>query len=218
MLRRLLLLVTLCLGGPAAAETHQVLPFDQAPQNPAFQQYRDVLLESVRARDLEAVLRAAAPDILLSFGGDEGRQTLRQMLEGTWLLEAEHYWRELEEILANGGGFDQEGGFNAPYWFAAEPPLPDDADWYNLLYVIGDKVRLRAGPGTDHPVLASLSYELVFLEQYREGALWIQIRRQDGQSGWMHADYLRSPIGYRAGFSQVEGSGDWLMQYFLAGD
>lgn len=224
MLRRLLTCLLLCLAPlPAAGQGLQLLPFDEAGLDSDFERFRDELLAAAERRDVDAVVAAAAPEILLSFGEDMGPETLRLWLTGGGPSEEEPMWQELVDVLSHGGGFDQQGGFSAPYWFAATPPLPDDTDWYSLLYVIGEKVRMRAGPGTGHQVLGQVSYEVVFADDPQqtwatdaEGREWLYVRTTDGRKGWIREDFLRSAFGYRAGFERQDGR--WRMTYFLAGD
>ncbi len=225
MLRLLVccLALLLCGAAPAGAEGLQLRPFDEAGKDPRLRAFRDALLVAVKQRDLENVVQSAAPDILLSFGEDTGPETLRSWLSGADRDRAEQLWRDLEEVLSHGGGFDQQGGFSAPYWFAAVPALPEDTDWYAVVYVIGDKVRLRAGPGTEFAVRATLSYEVVMTDDPNEilatgkdGMDWYKVRTLDKRQGWIRGDFLRGPYGYRAGF-ELRG-GQWMMTYFLAGD
>lgn len=213
----------LLLAQPGAASDAKLLPFDEAPQNPEFLAWRDALIAAVKRRDAEAVAAFAAPKILLSFGEDEGPETLVAWLNGSADWQGEAYWRELEEVLTHGGAFNQQGGFDAPYWFAAEPALPAEVDWMTVFYIIGDKVRLRAGPGTNHKVLAELSYDIVVadnpehtLEDDADGRPWLYVRTFDGLEGWVALRYLRNGYSYRAGFEQQDGR--WAMTYFLAGD
>lgn len=45
--------------------------------------------------------------------------------------------------------------------------------------------QLRAGPGTDHPVLIKLDKGVPFKVLKREGR-WIQLEHADGDKGWVH--------------------------------
>ena len=80
ILRRVAFFATVIVGAvlfiAAAAQGAnrlQVAPVDEAAQNAEFAAYRDALLQAVVARDIDAILDAAAPDIHLSFGGGSGR-------------------------------------------------------------------------------------------------------------------------------------------------
>lgn len=126
MPRLLLSLLLLFAGLPAPAAALQLLPFDEAAENPAFKQLRDALLDAARRRDLERLLAATAPDVQLGFGSESGVEQLRRSLAAE---DGALLWAELEDALAHGGAFNRQGGFDAPYWFAAELPLPDDTDW-----------------------------------------------------------------------------------------
>lgn len=218
------LLLLVFLAPQARAEGTPFKPFDEAGQDPAFQAFRDDLLAAVKRRDLEAVVHVAAADILLSYGEDTGPERLREWLAGqSSEVDAAYLWGQLEDVLAHGGGWDQQGGFGAPYWFAGTPQLPDDTDWYEVLYVVGEKVRMRAGAGTDKAVLGTASYEVVFAddpdhvwETDGEGKEWLYVRTTDNRKGWIRGDFLRGPFGYRAGFEQRDGR--WKLTYFLAGD
>lgn len=67
-----------------------------------------------------------------------------------------------------------------------EPAAPVD-----LRYVSGNRVNLRAGPGTQHAVLATLprGTATAFIEANDDG--WVKIRMQDSdQVGWMAARLL----------------------------
>lgn len=46
-------------------------------------------------------------------------------------------------------------------------------------------VQLRAGPGTDHAVLAKLDKGVPFKVLKREGR-WIHVEHADGDKGWIH--------------------------------
>jgi len=143
----------------AAQERVQIQPFDEGPRDKTFDAYRAALLQAVVTRDIDAVLRATSPNIDLSFGGDAGRQQLRDNLTvGPETLSEEYrhlapemreeYWAELEAVLRLGGKFQDEGtGFAAPYTFVADlPPSADQVDAFKLYFVVGSGVALRDRP------------------------------------------------------------------------
>lgn len=207
----------------AAAESVRVPPFDQAGQQPDLKVFRDGLLDAVKARDIEAVVAAASEDILLSFGGDEGPARFRDFLSGKEEWAGEGYWKDLEKALSLGGAFDQGGGFSAPYYYADVTELPEEVDYFTVFYCIGDKVRVRSGPSTNDAVIGQLSYDIVVADDPDNvaatdstGRDWFYVRTFDGLKGWVAADFLGSPYGYRAGFEKRDGR--WMMTFFLAGD
>lgn len=222
---RALLVVLMLLVAPltAWAQSIQVKPFDQAEQNPEFKAFRDALLASVKARDLEAVVAAAAPDIDLSFGGDSGPERFRDFLSGKEEWAGESYWRDLEAVLSLGGAFFEDGTFAAPYVYTDTTQLPEEVDYFTVFYCTGDKVRMRANPSTDAAVIGQLSYDIVVADDPDQiaatdasGRDWFYVRTFDGRKGWVAAQFLRSPYQYRAGFAQRDGQ--WMMTFFLAGD
>ena len=50
-------------------------------------------------------------------------------------------------------------------------------------------LRLRSGPSSDDDIITQLTPREA-VELLQRGEEWSQIRRQDGQSGWAHNDYL----------------------------
>lgn len=207
----------------AAAESVRVVPFDQADQQLDFKVFRDALLEAVKARDIEAVAAAAAETIEISFGGDAGRATFRDYLAGKIEGIGPEYWAELERVLTLGGAFGEDGLFVAPYYYADTAPLPEEVDFFTVFYCTGDKVRVRAGPSTNDAVIGQLSYDVVVADDPDKvaasdasGRDWFYVRTFEGLKGWVAADFLGSPAGYRAGFQKLDGK--WQMIFFVAGD
>jgi len=203
---------------PAAA-ADLTLPFtDEAAQDATFLAYRDRLTAAVAARDAGAVADMADSEILMSFGGDGGRDTFRSWLtDGPWggAEPAEDFWRELETVLALGGRFDGPEMFSAPYYWSAE--LPESLDPYATHIVMADGTPVLSAPAADAKVLARLPVGAV-VETVADD--WDQpfhrIRRADGGEGYMAAADLRSLIDYRAIFER--GKGGWRMTIFVAGD
>lgn len=146
-----LLLAFVVLAAPVRAEHLTWPPFDDAAADPSFKAYRDKLLAAVEQRNVNAVVAMAAPEIMLSFGGDSGRAELKSYLTGH---DNAFFWDTLERVLKEGGAF-QEGEFIAPWTFLYEPP--ETLDVYSLAIVAGKNVRLRKAPSTEAPVIRALS-------------------------------------------------------------
>jgi hypothetical protein len=199
---------------PAATSTApavngpKLMPVDDAPQDPALVAYRNQLLEAVRRRDAAAVVALVDPKIRTSFGDGGGADELRKTLEKEGVLD------DLELVLSRGGTFQGEGearSFWAPYVYSA---WPDAHDAFQSLAVIEDNVPLRETRDASSPVVATLAYDIVTLVMSENEVR--QVKTADGKVGWVDARYVRSPVGYRAGFNKVQGQ--WRMNAFVAGD
>lgn len=215
-----LLLALFAMGAAAHAEHLTFPPFDDAGKDPSLKAYRDQLLAAVEQRNLEAVLAMSAPEVMVSFGGEAGREALRGYLTGH---DNEFLWETLERILQEGGGF-QEGEFVAPWTYLYEPP--ETMDVYGVAIVAGKNVRLRKSPSTEAPVVRALSYEVVEMPPYdpnrqdtvtdATGREWKLMRTTHGEEGWIASSYLRFLYDFRAGFAKTPQG--WQMTFFVAGD
>jgi hypothetical protein len=45
---------------------------------------------------------------------------------------------------------------------------------------------------------------------------WLMVETLGGKKGYVKAEFVRSPVSYRAGFNKVNGK--WKLRLFLAGD
>ncbi len=204
----------------SSANAGKLYPVDEAGKDRSFQVFRESLLKAVQNRDLDFVLSIIAPDIINSFGGDDGKENFVKIWEPD--KPDSKIWRTLENILTLGGNFSPDRKeFWAPYVFAA---FPDDADASSYLAIVGGNVNVRAQPRLNAPVLTKLSYDLVkklgnlpVAEKTPEGQRrWIKIATPQTRSGYVAAQYTRSPLDYRAGFKKINGR--WLMVALVAGD
>ena len=211
---------------------YQALPTDEASQDPALLAFRDRLLDAVERRDIDAVIVMAAPNIHLSYGGDHGRDTLRALLLGIedmpW--SGEVYWQELETALALGGAIRQFGEdrgpvFCAPYTFFAD--VAPEMDPFETVLVISDAAPLRSSPDADGAVVARLDHDIAQIVANSPGydpddplaPYWLRVRTADGaHEGYLSSVDFRSPIDYRACFSQDLETGTWSWDQFIAGD
>lgn len=215
----------LLAAGAAQAQTLRAPPVDEAAQNPGFLAYRAALIDAVVRRDIDAVLTLSDREIHLSFGGHAGHDDFRELLEVDPDLLSEEYkheaprmraenWAALETVLRMGGKFTDAETFAAPYTWTFD--LPGDVDGYLAHMVTGSGVALRDRPIRFGKVVARLDHDVVQLREWAVGTSYAKVELMDGTVGYVHGDYLRAHIDYRAIF--VHDDGNWLMTTFIAGD
>lgn len=221
----LLIAVAFAAATIAAQEERYLKPADEASQDPSFLEFRTKLIAAAERKDLKYVQSIMDPKIHLSLGGFYGLSGFRKL----WKNESE-FWAEFLPVIKNGGRFTGEGTnklktFSAPYVFT---DMPEDLDHFEVFAVFGENVNLRERPDAGATVITKLSYNIVKADH--EAAVkrktgpgeddwkidWQKVTTLGGQTGWMKAEYVRSPIDYRAGFEKKRGK--WVMTFFLAGD
>jgi hypothetical protein len=206
-----LVLLLLPLYAPAQ-QPSVLLPVDEAALRPAFFAFRARLQQAIARRDARTILDAVDPDVRTSFGDGGGLDDFHRQ----WRPDTPDspLWSTLGTVLALGGSFADDGSFRAPYVFSR---WPDDMDAFEHMAVVAESVRVRERPGLDAPVVGSVSFGIVRVEapEDRE-APWRAVRLADGRRGFMATQYLRSPVDYRAIFSETAGG--WRLTAFVAGD
>ncbi|WP_162789464.1 SH3 domain-containing protein [Altererythrobacter sp. ZODW24] len=210
--RRLLAAVALvvtAIGTSVSAQDFS--PRDECSKIEGATEFRSALSTAVDARDADALLALVTDDILLDFGGGSGKAELRKRLTDTNY----NLWSELPEILKLGCASDDGSRLSLPWYFNQEMGNIDPFEGY---LVTGSRVALRAGPSLNSKVVTRISWQPVVL--VRDGAnertKFMRVQGPDGQTGFMHRDYLRSFIDYRIQASQQDGR--WLATVFIAGD
>lgn len=198
-------------AAPAATAVQgpKLPPVDETAKDPTLVAFRDQLLAAVRRRDADAVVALADPKIRTSFGDGGGADALRTALQKPGV------WEDFEQLLSQGGSFQGES-FWAPYVYSA---WPDAQDAFTSLAITGENVPLRESRDASSRAIATLSYDIVQRggEPGRDEGNWRQVKTADGHTGWVEAKYVRSPIGYRAGFLKNK-EGQWRMNALVAGD
>lgn len=209
-------------AAPALAQRQNFPPVDEADRDPALVEFRADLLSKVRARDTEAVVAAACPDIYLSHGTEGGPEELRSNLtqqpetqSADATGNADAYWQALQDTLSQPGYFDDQGEFWMPH--AWKITLPAALDPFTAYFVSGENVSLRTGPSRSDPILDLISHEVVIVPEHRSGAEYQKVLLTDGTPGYMHGDFLWSMVGYRAALVKTE-TGDWQICTFVTGD
>lgn len=201
------------------AQERFVRPVDEGKKDKSFSEFRDKLIEAVKKRDKKYLLSILDPNIKASFGGDDGIKDFKAM----WKIDSSKtkLWDELLKVLSNGGNFIDKKTFAAPYSFNA---FPEDLDVFEYQVIFGNNVNLRAKPDLTAKVLTQLSYNIVKVDYEKsvsEGTeeqiyKWLNITTLGGKKGFVSAEFVRSPIDFRAIFEKKKGS--WKMTAFVAGD
>ena len=226
-MRKVLLLVFLVAAAAASAIAQErfVKPVDEADKDASFLAFRTKLIAAAERKDLKYVQSVMDPKIELSFGGHSGLSGFKNL----WKNEAD-FWAEFLPVIKNGGRFVGEGSkrltaFSAPYVFT---DMREDVDHFEVFAVFGNNVNLREKPDANAAVVTQLSYNIVKVDEESSTKRktgpgehdwkydWYKITTLGGQTGWLKAEFVRSPIDYRAGFEKKRGR--WVMTYFIAGD
>lgn len=205
-----------------SAQERYVKPVDEAQKDPSFLAFRTKLIEAVNRRDAKYVLSIVDPKIELSFGGLSGLEDFKK----TWKINnpKSEFWKEFLAATTHGGTFYQVDGtkiFFAPYTFST---FPEDLDAFEYSAIFGNNVNLRAKPDIAAKTLAQLSYNVVKVDYEnsvkKKGTeaeySWLKIATLGGKAGFVKAEFVRSPIAYRAGFEKKNGK--WKLTVFIAGD
>jgi hypothetical protein len=174
-------------------------------------------MSAVEQRDAAFVTSVVSPTIKNSFGGNDGLAEFKKY----WRPEraASRLWATLMSVLALGGNFDERNAFIAPYTFSK---WPEEIDAFQHGAIVGEGVRVRERPALDGKVLASLSFDIVKVTDWRLAQArgskqrWVKVTLADGGPGYVAAEYIRSSIDYRAIFEKKDGR--WLMTVLIAGD
>ena len=216
------LLVALALVAEGAPKDSfpqvKVPPVDDANRRPDFKAFRDQFLEAIHNHDLKFLLEHIDPAISYSFGEEFG-------LPGFiahWKLkdnpEKSALWDELDRLLRLGGVFtDQEQSFFiAPYSFINFPSFIDAS---NFAVVLEEKAPVYSLPDLASPVAATVSHEVVKWK-YRPGPAdpesFEEVTIHTGGHGYLQRKFIRSPIDFRAGFQDQNGT--WKMMFMVSGD
>ncbi len=225
-MRVALMLVATLTAGSALAQRQSFPPVDEADRDPSLAAFRADLLARIEARDTEAVVAAACPDIYLSHGSAGGPEEFRtnltvppETLAEEFRDEAdelrESFWTALQTTLSQPGYFDDQGEFWMPtHWRIA---LPATLDPFTAYFVTGADVSLRQTPTRGGAILGLISHEVVIVPDFQSDEIYQKIRLTDGTPGFMHGDFLTPMVGYRAALVKSD-AGDWQICTFVTGD
>lgn len=195
----------------------KLLPVDQA--DVSFRGFRDSTLAALARKDTTFLYGILAPDIRTSFGPDDGIAGFKRI----WEMEdpATRVWNELTHVLRMGGAFATDSMFMAPYVYAI---WPDSLDAFEFVAVTSPRAAVRSAPQAGADTIGTAFYSILRLEDWRglpeSGAQadtsWAGVMLPDGRTGWLRAEDVHSPVGWRAIFARRGGR--WVMVALVAGD
>lgn len=167
----------------------------------------------VNDKDLPALKKLIDRNGKFSFGGHEGLEGFIELWGLEQNPEKSIVWKVLKTILDMGGVSKSGKSMIFPYLFT---DWPDQYDAFQYGAITGERVNLRTKPSLDSQVIRQMSYEIVLPIRSTPLPDWQKIQTHDQKTGYVSMRYLRSPIGYRAGFNK--GPNGWKMTFFVAGD
>jgi hypothetical protein len=208
------------------AQERFVLPVDEAKKDPSFFAFREKLITAVKKNDLKYFLSVVDENIKNGFGGEDGIKEFRSR----WELDYPDpdFFRTFLPVITGGGSFSKEGDPKGPIFFAPYvfEQFPKDLDALANKYCVitGQNVNLRKEGDLKSAVVASLSYNIVKVDEEnsiegrgKDGEMdWYAVETLGGKKGFVKAEYVRSPLDYRAAFMKVKGK--WKLTAFAAGD
>lgn len=219
--RRILILFFLFFAAAEIlAQTEQyALPVDEAKKDGSFVAFRGKLIKAVRSRDRKFVLGILDRKILNNFGGDGGVEEFKKQWE--FDSPTSEFWDAMLDVITDGGGFIDKNMFAAPYTFVAYPENVEVSD-YEM--ITGSRVNLRSRPTAASELIAQLSYNIVKVDYENsikkpgeeDDYSWLKVETFGGKKGFVSAEYVRSPLAWRAIFKRIGGK--WKMTAFVSGD
>ncbi len=182
-------------------------------------QFMDRLEDAVNTRDKDFIISILSPNIVNSFGGDNGIEEFKTYWN--WSSKSSSFWRIMQRLIEMGGGtYKQNGQYTLPYVFTN---WNDKHDSYLYAAITGTYVNVRDQPSLNQSkVLGQFNYDIVKVDYERshpsmDSPEWYYVEQaNEGLKGYVFWKYVWSPIGYRAIFEKING--EWKMTIFLAGD
>lgn len=212
MIRAAFLALALAAGTASAAQAAPALRFppkDTCAALPGAAAFRASLKAAIAKRDARAFTALADTKVKLDFGGGSGAAELRRRLQSA---QGRKLWQSLDQIAPLGCA-RQGNALVMPSFFAEDL---GDHDPFSALLVAGNAVRLRAAP--NGPTVTSLSWKLVEAASPADrAAAWRKVKvLPSGPTGYVAANFLRSPVDYR--LLAERRAGMWKIAAFVAGD
>lgn len=208
--------------GHCAEFTAPSIPDPPAPSREAAD-LENTLRRIARDRNLHDFVTLMSDDVLVSFGGEGGKQEFYSSLDLGHEINGEAlFWKTLDRLLATGGWNENRSPQSMTWpWFF--PAWPDDDDGYDA-FIAGPDVALRAGPDDTAPVLARLGFgALSFAAPDGDAETvdwhafgWLPVAAPGHCLGYVRAGDATPLLGTRMVANETEDG--WKIEAFVAGD
>ena len=198
----------------AVAAPVRLPPVEQCVGDADFGRVRKELQAAVTKRDMDALLALMSEDVIVSFGGQRGRERFADY----WAVSSEDQnllWSELGAAMKLGCAQAKDGEGNPyksiPAMFVSGDGLDGFSTWVALPGAV-----LRAKPDAKAAAKLRLPAWTVLGEVEHDGGSWIEVRTPKGTGGYVSTEQARSLIDYRIVFGKRDGQ--WRITAFVAGD
>ncbi len=207
---------------PSDCQVSSLPPVDEASRDSSLLRFRADLLRALHQRDTAFIVTIVAQNVANGFGGDAGVKDFRYFWFGGG--ERNRKMEQLTEALNLGGALLDDSTYAVPY-YAYGRRFPPGLNAHGHALVLGERVPVRQSPGSQRPVVASLTYGVVSLPKGWTGqadqdgssdVVWLQVGLGDGRVGYVAERYLRSPLGLRVTFRKRNGH--WVLASWAEGD
>ena len=205
---------------PAAPDVRLATPPSLSP--PA-EKFLRKLQRIARARDLSAFVKLLADDVLVTFGGEGGKQ---EFLEH-WALNTKEgeakFWRVLDKLLAQTAwnGHETPQTLTFPWYFEAWPQKDEPFG----IFLSEPGTALRAGPDDKAPLFATLGAHQVLRYQPPEhdedeidwhATGWLPVAAPGHCLGYVRMEDAIPLLGTRIVARETNES--WEIEAMVAGD
>jgi hypothetical protein len=194
-----------------AALPRKLPPVDQCKGDAAFEKFRNQLGVAVAKKDRGALLALLAPDVLINFGGENGRAAFAKQ----WSFDPKAYgnvWDQLKTMIRLGCAPSEKARIIPSMTVQLERYDADDL--YDFTVILPG-AKLYKSVGVESPRPATTPWELARITS--RAADWgTGVKLRDGREGYIADDHVYEPLGYRMVIEKRTGK--WMITAFVAGD